>query len=162
MTTGDGRIPCGGLLEKADQCLVKVHGFAWRPGESCGVLGLFGAAAVPLSFLNINYGEDDLLHMQFCFEQRHLERARPLLADVDTAFRPRTVLVVEAVHILTLYGPHFGEKHALASEAFGALCSAAVRVHGVCSSINSISLVVDSTDADAARRALATRFQWPE
>jgi|AMFO01.1.fsa_nt_gi Aspartokinases len=158
----DDRIPCGGLLEKARQCLVKVHGFAWRPGESCGVLSLFGAGAIPLSFLNIGTGDDDLLSMTLCFGADRLPQARPLVGRIEALFRPRSVTVVEDVTILTVYGPHFGEKHALASEAFSALCRESVRVLAVCSSINSISIVVTGDEAAPARRSLAARFAWPE
>ena len=57
--------------------------------------------------------------------------------------RPRSTARAP-VAILTLYGPHFLEKHNLASEVFSALCVDGINAHTVCSSINSISVVVDA------------------
>ena len=156
------RIECGGLMERGDLCLVEVLGFDWRPGQACGILGKFGQAEIPLSYLSIGNGTEGDKNMSFCLDTALMAENRHLLEDVEKEFRPTRVEVQAPVNILTLYGPHFLEKHNLASEVFSALCVDGINAHTVCSSVNSISVVVDTLDRDRTVACLGQKFSWPE
>ena len=76
---------------------------------------------------------------------------------------PPTIVAVNApVTILTLYGPHFLERHTLASEVFSALCIHGIDARTVCSSVNSISVVINIPDRDRTVECLRQKFEWPE
>lgn len=156
------KIACGGLMERGDLSLVEVLGFDWRPGEACGILGKFGQAGMALSYLSIGNGADGGKNMSFCVKTTELATHRKLLAEIETEYSPRRVAARSPVVILTLYGPHFLEKRSLASEVFSALCVTGVNAHTVCSSVNSISVVVDVLDRDGTVACLRERFTWPE
>ena len=100
--------------------------------------------------------------MSFCVKTEELAASRHVLNEIEAEFHPRMVRANGPVVILTLYGPHFLEKHTLASEVFAALCAHDIDVHTVCSSVNSISAVVDTHERDRAVACLKAKFEWPE
>lgn len=156
------RIVCGGLIEKGDNCLVEVLGFARAENEPCAILGRFGEAGIPLAYLSVGNGADGLTNMSFCVRTADLAAHRHLLDEIRTEFQPRKVAATAPVVILTLYGPHFLERTSLASQVFSSLCADGINPQTVCSSVSSISVVVDTHDRDAAVACLRGRFEWPE
>ncbi len=157
-----GKIQCGGLMQRGDLCLVEVLGFDWRPGKACGILTKFGAAGISLSYLSVGNGAAGDKNMSFCVKTEEIAAHREIIDEIKVDFTPDKVSVNAPVVILTLYGPHFLERHTLASEVFSALCEAGIESHTVCSSINSISVVVDVPDRDRTVACLRERFEWPE
>jgi aspartokinase len=155
------KIKCGGLMERRDLCLVEVLGFDWRPGEACGILGKFGQAEISLNYLSIGSDAEGLRNMSFCVSTTAMAEKRHLLDDIERDFAPRKIQVNAPVTILTLYGPHFLEKHNLAAEVFSALCVDGIEALTVCSSVNSISVVIHIPDRDRTVECLGQRFDWP-
>jgi aspartokinase len=156
------KIECGGLIERSSLCLVEVLGFDWRPGLVCGILGKFGQVEISLSYLSMGNGPDGDKNMSFCLNPVKLAAHPKILDEVRQEYAPKKIEVREPVSILTLYGPHFLEKHNLASEVFSALCVDGIDAHTVCSSVNSISVVVDAEDRDRTAECLKQKFIWPE
>jgi aspartokinase len=156
------KIECGGLMERQDLCLVEVLGFDWQPGVTCGILAKFGAAEISLSYLSMGSGPDGDKNMSFCLDPGELAQHDGLLDEILREFQPSRIEARPAVTILTLYGPHFLEKHNLASEVFSALCLEGIDAHTVCSSINSISVVIDTADRNQTVACLKQKFSWPE
>ena len=156
------KIQCGGLIERSTLCLVEVMGFDWRPGQACGILGKFGKAGIPLSYLSVGNGADGAKNMSFCLSTEELARDRHLIEEIKTEFKPDKLEVRAPVAILTLYGPHFLERHTLASQVFSALCIDGIDALTVCSSVNSISVVVNTLERDRTVQCLAEHFEWPE
>ena len=153
---------CGGLMERGDLCLVEVLGFDWRPGQACGILAKFGEAGMSLSYLSVGNGAADEKNMSFCVKTEELATNRNIIDEIKEEYTPNKLKVSAPVLILTLYGPHFLERHTLASGVFSALCVAGINSHTVCSSVNSISVVIDIPDRDRTVDCLREKFEWPE
>jgi aspartokinase len=153
---------CGGLMERGDLCLVEVLGFDWQPGQACGILTKFGAAGISLSYLTVGNGANEEKNMSFCVKTEEMAVHRGIIEEIKEEFTPDKVCVNAPVVILTLYGPHFLERHNLASEVISALCVAGIKNHTVCSSINSISVVIDVPDRDRTVVCLQEKFEWPQ
>jgi aspartokinase len=156
------RIQCGGLMERGDLCLVEVISFDWRPGQTCGILGKFGQAEIALSYLSMGRDHEGSKNMSFCVSTDTLASHRHILQEIEDEFDAKQVSASAPVTILTLYGPHFLEKHNLAAEVFNALCVEGIDALTVCSSINSISVVINIPDRDRTVNSLRQRFSWPE
>ena len=156
------RTRCGGLMERQDLCLVEVLGFEWRPGQSCGILCKFGQAQISLSYLSMGRDREGKKNMSFCVNTEVMAGNRHLLEEIEAEFQPQEVKASAPVTILTLYGPHFLEKHNLAADVFSALCTTGIDALTVCSSVNSISVVINIPDRDRTVASLRERFEWPE
>ncbi|PJA74773.1 hypothetical protein CO151_08575 [bacterium CG_4_9_14_3_um_filter_65_15] len=155
------RIPCGGLMERHDLCLVEVLGFDWLPGAACGILGMFADRDITLSYLSLGNDAQGDKNMSFCVKTDKLAANRDILDAVSREYQPSKVEVRAPVVILTLYGPHFSERPALVRQVFSALCVDGIQAQTVASSINSISLVIETLDRDRTVRCLEEKFSWP-
>lgn len=155
------RIKCGGLIERTGLCIVEVLGFTWRPGASCGILSKFADAEIPLAFLNIGNDTSGNKTMAFCIARDRMKQVPELLDQIRAEFEPDDLKIEQNITIVTLYGPHFYERVALASEVYSCLCLVGVEAFAVGSSVNSISMVLAAKDLETAKRSLAERFEWP-
>lgn len=156
------RIRCGGLMERQEVCLVEILGFGRETGQARGILARFGQAGVSLNYLSVGHGAAGEKNMSFCVATADQERWRPLLQEIRAAYHPDRVQAHEPATILTLYGPHFLERHSLAAEVFAVVCGDGINTHAVCSSVNSISLVVATPDRDRTVECLRRKFDWPD
>ena len=155
-------IPCGGLIERGGLSLIEVLGYRWQPGHSCGILGCYAEAGIALGYLSITHNADGLRNMAFCIAHQEMHRSQELLERIRVEHQPTNVRITEPVTILTLYGPHFYERVALASEVYGSLCADGIDALSLGSSVNSISIVVAENDAARTRMSFRHRFTWPE
>lgn len=153
---------CGGLLERDNVCLVRILGTDWKPGQAEDILQKFAAQDISLSYLIIEHGVDEDHNMSLCVNREDLDRSTVLLTEIRKALGPSKVVSLDSVVILTLYGPHFMEKPALASRALTSLFQAGIKPHSLSSSINSISLVVSPMDHAGTVASLSEMFDWPE
>jgi aspartokinase len=158
----NGLIECGGLLERGNLCLIEFLGLDGTPGVACGILARFGDAGIPLAYVSIGNGPRKQRNMSFCVDRMDLPACHPLVETVRSDHAPELVVMHEPATKLTLYGPHFQEKHALVAGVFAALCERGIKAHGIAMSVNSISFVVNSGDRDLAIECLRQRFAWPE
>ncbi len=158
----DEKIRCGGLMERRDVSLIEILGFGRTAGQARGILAKFGRAGVSLNYLSVGHGAGGEKNMSFCVTGADEPRWRPLLEEIRAEYAPERVQAHEPAVILTLYGPHFLERHSLAAEVFAVVCGDGIDSHAVCSSVNSISLVVAATDRDRTVDSLRRKFDWPD
>jgi len=158
----DGRIPCGGLLQRDGLIAVELLGVAWRGREACGVLARFAGAGIPLLFLQVGAAADGRKALTLGMAAAEHGRCVEVLASIRNDRTPPEIAVVEPAAVLTLYGPHFGERTGLSLGVAEALGGADVDVIALGSSVNSISLLLHAADVVRAREALRGRFRWPE
>lgn len=158
----NGLIQCGGLLERTNLCMIEFLGIAGGSGQACGILARLGDEGIALAYVNIGNSAGGLRNLSFCVDRDDLDACRTLVESVQKEHAPELVLMQDPVTKLTLYGPHFQEKHALVSGLFSILCGHGVQAHGISMSVNSISFVVDSADREQSVACLRERFAWED
>lgn len=158
----DARITCGGLLERDGLIAVELMGVAWRGREACAVLSRFAEAGIPLLFLQVGAAADGRKSLTLGMAVGERGRCMEVLARIRDDRAPPEIAVVEPAAVLTLYGPHFGERTGLSLGVAEALCDTDVDIIALGSSVNSISLLVHAADTARVREALRARFLWPE
>ncbi len=65
------------------------------------------------------------------------------------------------VGIVSMFGPHFGERPGIAGVMFSALASAGINILAISTSISSTSCLLDTDDMDDAVRVLEETFELP-
>ena len=156
------KTPCGGLLERDEVCLVRILGTDWKAGQVEDILQQFADQDITLPYLIIEHGSDEDRNMSLCVKREDLDRTTALLTEIRQTLGPSKVVSLDSVVILTLYGPHFMDKPALASRALSGLFQAGIKPHSLTTSINSISLVISPMDHAVAVASLGELFEWPD
>ena len=65
------------------------------------------------------------------------------------------------VGLVTVFGPHFGERAGIAGTMFSALGSVGINILAISTSISSLSCIIDMGDMDRAVQALEEAFELP-
>ncbi len=156
------KILCGGLIERPDLCLVEIWGLTGGPDTSRAILEMIGDAGVALAYLSQTRTREGERALSLCVEGFDAERMAEIVAEVRERYDPRHADLTGDMALLTLYGPHFNERHALAGSLFAGFVESGVRCFGLNSAVNSITCLVPNEDVAAAREGLRARFVWPE
>lgn len=126
-------------------------------GTLTGLLGRFAENHVNLGLMT-GRQTGERLELSLLVSPGDAERARVLLqSDPDPAregrFRP-------SIDVLTVF-PHKGELRAVGLGLI-ALARKGVPLHGFCSSLSSLTFVIDSDDTEKALTALGACFDLPQ
>ena len=102
-------------------------------------------------------GRNDGLEASFCLGGDQTDRLRQVL----TAAGLQPGDTAQAVSLIHLQGPHFGDRFGIASEAMAGLREAGVIPLGFSAVVHSLFIIIRPQDAEAAVGGLAKRFQAP-
>jgi aspartate kinase len=84
-----------------------------------------------------------------------------VLNTVKETVGAKEVVYDEEVGIVSIFGPHFGQRPGVAGVMFLALASAGVNILAISTSISTTSCLVDASDVDEAVQALEEAFELP-
>ena len=125
------------------------------------ILGFFGAKHIPVEFISESQSTKSLSSLTLAVKQNFYTPAQEIVKDKAQSIAQKIELKCNLT-ILTIYGPHFAEKSAIASQFFSALGSKNINIHGISTSVNSITCIIHSLDVMNARSILHNTFDFPE
>jgi hypothetical protein len=106
--------------------------------------------------------DGNTLQFNLLFEQKGVDRYRAVLEKWREE-EPRISLQVETpVELIYFHGPHYGDRHGIASAALKALAVQAVPVLALACTGASVYLIMPEGKAPSAREALGQAFLAPE
>jgi aspartokinase len=155
------KIKLGGIIQNRDLAKIGIMSIPDRPGVAGSILGALGDRGINCPFIVHTIDLNELDNIVICVARGQLPIALKVL---DTA--RETVGAKEVVHdgevgMVTIFGPHFGERPGVAGTMFSALASAGINILAISTSISSLSCLIDVDDMDAAMRALEEAFELP-
>ena len=137
----------------------------WRlrlPRRSLGGLGAAFLAmdrnGIRLPFLVAQLDEEESTLFAACLPSEHRQKIRHTLAFQLPGIEP---IHLDEVAMLSLHGPHFGDRYGIARALVSAMQSHEVAPLAISCTIASISAVVRADDVEKATAALGTSFQIP-
>jgi aspartokinase len=63
--------------------------------------------------------------------------------------------------MISIFGPHFGERPGVSGTMFTALAEAGINILAISTSISSLCCIIDESDMDEAVRVLEEAFELP-
>jgi aspartokinase len=156
------KIECGGLIRRNNLCLLEIQGYDLKESGRFDILGLFGKAKIPISYLAVGNGPNGCRNMSLCVPREHLATLESLKEDLQEGCSPRSLKITDHTMILTVYGPHFHERASVAGVVYGALKWEQIYTHSINSSVNSISFVINESDCERTIACLRSMISWPE
>jgi aspartokinase len=151
----------GGIIHKRDLAKIGVMSIPDRPGVSGAIFGALGARGVNCPFIVHTIDLNDLDNIVLCVAQGQLALALDVLEDVREEVGEMDVVYDREVGIVSIFGPHFGDRPGIAGTMFSALASAGINILAISTSISSLSCVLDAGDMDDAIRVLKEAFESP-
>lgn len=157
----DNKIKIGGILENRSLAKIGVMSIADRPGVAGAIFGALAERGVNCPFIvhTIDLHNQDSIVL--CVARKDLKAALKALADVQEAVGAEEVVYDQDVGMVSVFGPHFGERSGVAGTMFAALASANINILAISTSISSLSCIIDVQDMDEAVAAIEAAFDLP-
>ena len=156
-----GKIAVGGITRADELVLVRVLGARPMPGLAGKILSTLGNQRINLvcvtSFVDTT-GRDNI---GFAISQRDLDQALGLLQTIKEEIEAETIEVRRHCCSISIYGPHFSERPAIAGRVFDATADAGIDIHMIATSFATVSFLIDEDDGDTAVAQLHESFLVP-
>ncbi len=100
-------------------------------------------------------------NMTFAIEEKHLDHTLGLLQEITDEIEAERVERRKHVSLISIYGPHFSERPAIAGMMFEAMGRSGIDIHAISTSVSTVSCIVDDKDLDAAKAQVNETFLVP-
>jgi aspartokinase len=155
------KIKIGGIIQKRNLAKIGVMSIPDRPGVAGALLSALGEKGINVPFIVHNIDLNHLDNIVICVAQDDLTPALEALHRVKETVGAKEIVYDREVGIISLFGPHFGERPGIAGRMFSALASVGINILAISTSISSISCLIDINDMDEAIVALEETFELP-
>lgn len=158
---GGEKIRIGGIMQNRNLAKIGIMSIPDRPGVGGVIFSALGAKGVHCPFIVHTIDANSLDNIVICVEQRHLPQSLEVLDRIKETVGAKEVIYKGEVGLVTVFGPHFGERPGIAGTMFSTLASVGINILAISASISSLACVIDADDMDEAVRALEEAFDLP-
>jgi aspartate kinase len=155
------KIKIGGIIQNRDLVKIDVMSIPDRPGVAGTICSALGVRGVNIPFIVHTIDRDNLDNIVICVAREDLTATLEVLNAVKETVGAKEVVYNGEVGIVSIFGPHFGERPGIAGVMFSALASVGINILAISTSISSLSCVINESDMDRAVRALGEAFELP-
>jgi aspartate kinase len=155
------KVKIGGIIKKPNLALLGVLCAPDRLELMGTVFEALGERGVNCVLIVQSVDADGLGSIFFALARPRLPVALEVLSQTQGEIGPCELVVHDEVGIISVFGPHFGERAGIAGRMFAALGAGGIEIHATSTSISSLSCVVDGHRLEEAVGALMQAFQLP-
>ena len=154
------KVKIGGIIQNQNLAKIGIMSIPDRPGVAAAIFGALGERDISCAFVVHTIDIHDLDNITVCIARRHLPAALKALEEIQEEVGAEVVYDGE-VGMVSIFGPHFGERAGIAGAMFAALAAAGINILAISTSISSLSCIVAGKDMDRAVEALRESFELP-
>jgi aspartate kinase len=156
-----GKIAVGGITRIDDLVLVRILGAETGHGLAGRALSGLGLKGINIICVTSFIDRDGLNNLGFAIKEEDLDQALGILQSIRDDLQARGVETQRRCTAISIYGPHFSERPAIASSVFQATGDAAIQIHMICTSFSTVSFLINEDQADLAVEKLQENFLVP-
>jgi aspartokinase len=155
------KIKIGGIIQNLDLAHVGVLSAPDHPGVAGKILGVLGSEGINIQFIVHSIDLTGRGNIVFCIERNDLDRTLRILERIQPEGSYEKVTHHAPVGIISIFGPHFREKPAIAGTMFAALGGMGINILAISTSISTLSCVIDEALLPDAVKAICEAFELP-
>ena len=155
------KVKIGGIMQSDDRALVKIMSVPDHVGAAGAVLGAMGAHHINIEMLVESADLDDCRNFAVVIDRKDLDQALSVLEEITPAIRAKAVSYASDVAVITVFAPHLREKPFVHGAMFSCLATEGINTLAICTSISSISCVVEGQYMATAVGSLEKTFITP-
>jgi len=155
------KIKIGGIIQSRNLAKVGVMSIPDRPGVAGAIFSALGEKGINVPFIVHTIDLNNLDNLVICVAREDLTAALEVLDTARETVGAKEIVYDGEVGIVSMFGPHFGERPGIAGVMFSALASAGINILAISTSISSTSCLIDANDMDEAVQALEETFDLP-
>jgi aspartate kinase len=151
----------GGIIQNPRLAALWILGIADRPGIAATVLNALGYERINVQFIVQCIDSLQQDHICLCVDRDDLAAAHVLVKKAADTVGAQWIKQTPAVSIVSIFGPDFRERPAIAGTMFNALAIKDINILAISTSISTVSCVIDENDLAAALESLQQTFDLP-
>ncbi len=156
-----GKVKIGGIIQSKQLAQVGVMSIPDQPGSAGKILGALGNGGINIQFIVQSVDLSGRGNIVFCIDQKDLEGALRVLSQVYPLVSFEKVTHRSPVAIISIFGPHFREKPAIAGTMFTALGDSGINILSISTSISTLSCVIEEPLLPEAVKAISEAYELP-
>jgi aspartate kinase len=156
-----GKTKIGGIMKSPYLSEVSVLGIPSRPGTAAAILGALGEEGINVQFVVQCLDADAQDHVVFCVSQDDLDEALEIVNAIKDHVEASSVTYNRSVATISIFGPDFRERPAIAGTMFRALASRGINILAISTSISTVSCVIDAEHLSEAVTSVSETFDLP-
>ena len=156
-----GKIAVGGITRIDDLVLVRILGAQTGHGLAGRALSGLGLKGINIICVTSFIDRDGLNNLGFAIKEADLDQALGILQSIRDDLQAKGIEYQRCCTVISIYGPHFSERPAIAGTAFQATGDAAIQIHMICTSFSTVSFVIGEDQAELAVDKLQEYFLVP-
>jgi len=156
-----GKIAVGGITRKDGLVLVRVLGAPADRGLAAKTLSALGAKGINIVCVTSYAANDGLSNLCFAVGRADLDQTLGILQDVREEIQARAIEYQRSCSAVSIYGPQFSERPAIAATIFQATAEAGVEILLISTSFSTVSFVTAEEQVETAVRRLHESFLVP-
>ena len=155
------KIKIGGIIQNRNLAKIGVMSIPDRPGVAGTLLSALGERGINVAFIVHTIDLNNLDNIVICVAPEDLAAALEVLNTIKETVGEKEIVYDREVGIVSIFGPHFGERPGIAGTMFAALASVGINILAISTSISTASCLIDVYDMDEAVQVLQETFELP-
>ena len=156
-----GKVKIGGIIQTKQLAQVGVMSAPDQPGLAGKILSALGKENINIQFIVQSVDLSGRGSIIFCIDQKDLKESLRALSQIQPFVGFEKVIHQSPVAIISVFGPHFREKPAIAGTMFSALGNSGINILAISTSISTLSCVIEEALLPEAVKAVSEAFELP-
>lgn len=156
-----GKIKIGGIMQNKNLAQISLLNLTNQPEIAGQIFSLLGQEGINVQFIVQATEAVEKSHIVFCIDQKDLEKTIDIFKKKPFGGESRQIIPYHPVAIVSIFGPHFREKPAIAGRMFSALSTAGINILAISTSISTLSCVIPESFLSLAVQVLSETFELP-
>ena len=155
------KVKAGGIIRNERLAKIGVMSIPDQCGLASDVLRALGDKGINVEFIVQCIDLAGNSHIVLCVGEDNLDAALAALKPVKNKVRAEDIISQRNVAVVSVFGPDFRERPAIAAIVFEAMASAGINIMAISTSISTVSCLIDGSQVDDAIVALRQHFELP-
>ena len=155
------KVRAGGIIRNEHLAKIGVMSAPDRCGLASEVLHALAGKGINTQFIVQCTDLDNNSHIVLCVNEEESEAALAALEPVRSTVQPEQITQQDNVALISVFGPDFRERPAIAASVFAAMAEAGINIMAISTSISTVSCLIDGKRVEDAIVALRQYFDLP-
>ena len=155
------RIEAGGLIYKDNIAMVGLIGIPTHPGIGGRYFTKIADLGIHVELIVNLFDGDKYDHILICVRKEDLDRTLEITEKIHEKIGSKAVIHDPNVALICISSMDFDDSQKIAGHMFKTLGDSEINIHGISSSVSSVTCMINAVDLDKAVTALRQAFILP-
>jgi aspartate kinase len=155
------RLEAGGLIYKDNIAMVGLIGIPTHPGIGGRYFTKIADLGIHVELIVNLFDGDKYDHILICIKKDDLDKTLEITEKIHEKIGSQSVIHDPNVALVCISSMDFDDSQKIAGHMFKTLGDNEINIHGISSSVSSVSCMINAADLDKAVKALRQAFILP-